>query len=610
MQQPVTITLSHRAGRSEIRIGPKRALAYSASVTPFTDTLDIPPAREGGQPPQMSLKEFYEDITFHGPMLQGIQSIDGLGDDFIRGTVQPGTPKGWIPDSQRTEWAIDPLAFDSAMQLSGYVAWNRYKRAGTPVAMERYVQLRPWPHSLLSADVVFGEQDGDRFAGTIVLRDDQGEIIALAENVVAELTAEADSETDEPAFEAQEEWFNPAKWKEVVDLEQRLQMAELAGIRNPYFSVHDGTARDTTSVEGRELINYSSYNYVGLSGDARVLKDVRDAVDTYGTSVSASRVASGERPFHGELERELAHAQGAEASLVFTAGHATNVTTVGHLFGAEDLVLHDEYIHDSILQGIKLSGASRRAFRHDDSEHLDEQLRDLRRHYKKVLIVVEGVYSMDGDICQLPAYIELKKKHGCMLMVDEAHSFGVIGKTGRGVGEHFGIDGRDVDLWMGTLSKSLASCGGWIAASERLVNYLRYTAPGFVYSAGLTPANGQAALTSLRLMLAEPWRVETLQKNASVFHEALQTRGIHTGPAKGASGVIPAVTGNSMHALMLSQRMVDSGINVLPIVYPAVPDDAARLRFFLSSTHTTDQLVHTAETCANILKTVQDEYKI
>jgi 7-keto-8-aminopelargonate synthetase-like enzyme len=217
---------------------------------------------------------------------------------------------------------------------------------------------------------------------------------------------------------------------------------------------------------------------------------------------------------------------------------------------------------------------------------------------------------MDGDICQLPAYIALKKKHGCLLMVDEAHSFGVVGKTGCGVGEHFGIDGREVDLWMGTLSKSLASCGGWISASKRLVNYLRYTAPGFVYSAGLTAANGVAALASLRIMLDETWRVDKLQANALFFHEQLVKRGVNTGPARGASGVIPAIAGNSMHALMLSQRMVEAGINVQPIVYPAVPDDAARLRFFLSSTHTKEQLEWTAEQCATILKQVQSEFKL
>jgi 8-amino-7-oxononanoate synthase len=417
-------------------------------------------------------------------------------------------------------------------------------------------------------------------------------------------------ETEDATLNIKPEWVDPSLWPEVVDMATRLQMAEAGGIRNPFFAVHDGTARNTTSIGGKEFVNYSSYNYVGLSGDDRVLDAVKKAVDQYGTSVSASRVASGERPFHGELEAELARSQGAEDSLVFTAGHATNVTTVGHLFGPDDIIFHDELIHDSLLQGIKLSGSARRAFRHDDANHLEQQLRELRGHYKRCLIVVEGVYSMDGDVCSLPDFVALKKKYGTLLMVDEAHSFGVIGATGRGVSEHYGIDGSEIDLWMGTLSKSLASCGGWIAGSKAIIGYLRYTAPGFVYSAGITPANGVAALTSLRLMLKEPWRVEKLQANARTFHDALTRLDVNTGPAEGASAVIPAVTGNSMHALMLSQRLNDQGVNVQPIVYPAVADDSARLRFFLSSTHTADQLVWTAERVANTLAGVQADFKL
>jgi 8-amino-7-oxononanoate synthase len=382
------------------------------------------------------------------------------------------------------------------------------------------------------------------------------------------------------------------------------------GVRNPFFTVHLGTARNTITVEGGELINFSSYNYLGLSGDPRILTEVRDAVDRYGTSVSASRVASGERPFHGELEAELAEAQGVDDALVFTAGHATNVTTIGHLFGPGDLVLHDELIHDSALQGIKLSGAGRRGFKHDDPKHLESLLRDMRPRAEKVLIIVEGVYSMDGDICNLPAYVALKKKYGCLLMVDEAHSFGIIGATGCGVAEHHGLKGSEVDLWMGTLSKSLASCGGWIAGSQDLITYLRYTAPGFVYSAGITAANGVAALAALRIMHQETWRVDKLQANAKLFHQALVAGGLDTGPALGGSAVLPVVTGNSFHALMLSQRLVDQGINVQPIVYPAVADDAARLRFFLSSTHTPEQLLHTAGIVAKTLSGVREEFAI
>ncbi len=607
VKEPVLVRASIRGERAEIRFGDKDTLAYRARVAPAAAP-EIPAQLQGGKASELSVADFYRDVTFHGPLLAGIQSMDGVGTEFARGRVAGGRPSGWIPASKRQKWAVDPLVLDSAMQLSAMVAWTRYKRAGTPVGIGRYVQLSPAPTGDITVDVHFGEATDDRFAANFVLRDAEGSAFAVIEDAVAELRAV--SEDEEEIFVPKREWYDPSAWPEANDLKMRLEAASAIGIRNPFFQVHEGTARDTTMVAGRELINYSSYNYLGLSGDPRVLDDVEAAVRKYGTSVSASRVASGERPFHVELERELASCQGVEDALVFTAGHATNVTTIGHLFGPGDLVLHDELIHDSALQGIKLSGAGRRGFRHDDPEHLEELLKSMRRHHEKVLIIVEGVYSMDGDICHLPEYVELKKKHGCMLMVDEAHSFGIIGKRGCGLSEHWGIDGSEIDLWMGTLSKSLASCGGWIAGSKALITYLRYTAPGFVYSAGITPANGQAALSSLRLMLEEGWRVEKLQTNAKTFHTALVARDLDTGPALGGSAVIPVVTGNSMHALMLSQRLGDQNINVQPIVYPAVADDAARLRFFLSSTHSAEQLEHTATVVADTLAGVRTEFAL
>ena len=212
-----------------------------------------------------------------------------------------------------------------------------------------------------------------------------------------------------------------------------------------------------------------------------------------------------------------------------------------------------------------MAGSSRRSFRHEDPAHLEEQLAELRTHYDKVLIVVEGVYSMDGDICNLPAYIDIKKRFGCLLMVDEAHSFGVIGATGQGCREHFDIDGSDVDVWMGTLSKSLASCGGWIAGSKTLLDYLRYTVGGFVFSAGMTPANAVAGLSSLRLMLNEPERVQRLQANAQFFHGELVRHGLDTGPSEGGSAVVPLVTGNSIQALFLSKQLMEEGLSLIHI---------------------------------------------
>src|SRR5207248_11194528 len=256
------------------------------------------------------------------------------------------------------------------------------------------------------------------------------------------------------------------QFPEVQELEQRIGLAAAFGLKNPYFNVHERVTNDTSVIGGRTMINWSSYNYLGLSGDPAVSRAAQAAIERYGTSVSASRVASGEKPLHRELEQELAAFLGTDDAVVMVSGHGVFVTVLGHSVGDGDLILHDSLAHDCILGGARLSGAKRRPFPHNDWQNLEKQLQQLRPHYKRVLIAVEGVYSMDGDICPLPKYIELKKKYGALLLVDEAHSIGVLGETGRGVGEHFHVDRADVDLWMGTMSKSLASCGGYVAGSK------------------------------------------------------------------------------------------------------------------------------------------------
>ncbi|MCB1480568.1 MAG: aminotransferase class I/II-fold pyridoxal phosphate-dependent enzyme, partial [Rhodobiaceae bacterium] len=255
-----------------------------------------------------------------------------------------------------------------------------------------------------------------------------------------------------------------------------------------------------------------------MSGDPDVSRAAIKAIETYGTSVSASRLVSGERPFHRELEQEIAGWIGVEDSIVFVGGFVTNEDTIGHLLGPDDLVVYDSLIHASVQQGALLSGARAHPFPHNNLDALDNILQRQRKQARRTLIVVEGIYSMDGDIPDLPRLIEMKERHAALLMVDEAHSLGVLGKTGRGIAEHFGADPKAVDLWMGTLSKSLASCGGYIAGSSDLVNYLRRTAPGFVYSVGISPANGAAALAALRKIAKTPERVETLRQRTRLFH--------------------------------------------------------------------------------------------
>ncbi|WUD75487.1 aminotransferase class I/II-fold pyridoxal phosphate-dependent enzyme [Streptomyces sp. NBC_00510] len=366
--------------------------------------------------------------------------------------------------------------------------------------------------------------------------------------------------------------------------------------RSPYFLLHEGTLRDTTRIEGRELISFSGYNYLGLSGHPMVAAAVKEAVDRYGTSVSASRFLSGDRPLHRELESELAALNGCEAAIALVSGHATNVSVIGHLVGPDDLILHDGLAHDSILQGCNLSGARRRPFPHNDMAALDVMLGRIRHHYRRVLIVVEGVYSMDGDIVDLPALIEVKQRHGAMVMIDEAHSIGVVGPHGGGVGDHFAVDRSAVDLWSGTLSKSLAGCGGYVASTARVVDYLKASVPGFVYSVGMTPANAAASLAALRVLRAEPERLQRLRENAELFLQLARQAGIDTGDSLG-SPVIPAIVKDSSKALRLSAALFDAGISVNPILHPAVAEELTRLRFFVTSEHTAQQI----ESCVSVL---------
>lgn len=386
------------------------------------------------------------------------------------------------------------------------------------------------------------------------------------------------------------EYYRLELFPEYLQLDAQLEeITSLAGT-NPFFRKQQGIVNERTIIDNQELINYANYNYVGLCGHPAIAQAAKDAIDRYGTSASASRLISGEKPIHQELEREIADFLGTEDSIVYVGGHATNVTTISHLFGAKDLIFYDELSHNSIVQGCLLSGATMVAFPHNDWQALDTMLAERRSQFQRVLIVIEGVYSTDGDIPDLPQFITLKQKYKTFLMVDEAHSLGVLGATGRGIGELFAVNPQDVDLWMGTLSKSCAGCGGYIAGSQSLVKYLKYSAPGFVYSVGISPPNAAASLTALRILKNEPQRVQRLQEIAQLFLDLAKAAGINTGMSKG-SPIIPVILGDSLKAVQLSQNLFARGINVPFMIHPSVPKDKARLRFFVTSTHT-DQQIH------------------
>lgn len=394
---------------------------------------------------------------------------------------------------------------------------------------------------------------------------------------------------------------------EYLQLKRTLALLQSTGLPNPYFPTHEGIARDTSVVEGRPRIDFSHYNYLGMSGDPQVTRAAQEAIEQFGTSVSASRLVAGQNPLHTQLEQELAQFIGTKAALVYVGAHAANETTIGHLLGAGDLILHDALVHNSVIQGAILSGARRRPFPHNDWQALDQVLRELRHDYRRVLVVIEGVYGMDGDFPDLPQFVAVKRRHQAFLMVDEAHSLGTLGATGRGLGELFGVDPTAVDLWMGTLSNALGSCGGYAAGCQEVIEYLKYTAPGFVHSVGLSPPNAAAALAALRLLRQEPQRVHRCIEQAQLFRQEAQRLRLDTGFSQNTP-IVPLLVGNSVTALRLARNLFERGVCAQSLVYPAIEESAARLRFFIHSVHSREQILAAVQAVGEELTRIQPAY--
>ncbi|MFK3779734.1 aminotransferase class I/II-fold pyridoxal phosphate-dependent enzyme [Agrobacterium sp. NPDC089420] len=382
--------------------------------------------------------------------------------------------------------------------------------------------------------------------------------------------------------------------------------AKFAGVENPFHRSHDIAAGAETMIDGRKLINFASYDYLGTNTHPDVHDAVRSAIQHYGISSSASRLVAGERPLHVELEKSIAENYGVEAAVCFVSGYLTNLSAISCLMTPQDLIIHDEFIHNSALTGAQLSGAKRLVFKHNDMADLERILSGAAQDYRHVLVIVEGVYSMDGDIADLPTILRLRDEYPFWLMVDEAHALGVLGARGRGTFEHFGIDPTEIDIWMGTLSKTSSSCGGYIAGNGALVEILKGNAGGFVYSVGLAPPLAAAAIASLAVLRREPQRVRQIYRNGQLFLEAAKNRGLDTGTTAGFS-VVPVIVGDSLRAVELSNRLFEAGINALPIIHPAVPERLARIRFFLTAEHTQDQISHAVETTAQLLEELAEQ---
>jgi 8-amino-7-oxononanoate synthase len=384
---------------------------------------------------------------------------------------------------------------------------------------------------------------------------------------------------------------------ECAALEERLAGLEAAGLSNPFLLAAESVSGRIARIDGRDVVSFTSFDYLGLAGHPDVADAAKRAIDRFGTSASASRMVGGNNEILEMLDAELAAFMGTERAVVFPCGYGTNASVLGHLCGAEDLILYDELAHNSIAQGAAGSKAAKRSFRHNDHERLDGLLRDLRPRHRRVVVAIEGVYSMDGDYPDLPAFIEVKRRHDALLYVDEAHSIGTLGPGGRGICEFFGVDPAEGDLWMGTISKALGSGGGYLAGAERLIRWLGCTTPSFVFSTACSPPNAAAALEAIRVIRREPWRVTQLRERSELFLKLALDAGLDTGTS-GDTPVVPVILGSSERALRVSQRLLEQGINARPILYPAVPERAARVRFFITCEHTEEQIVEAVEILA------------
>jgi len=390
------------------------------------------------------------------------------------------------------------------------------------------------------------------------------------------------------------------KFPECAALEERLAGLESAGLVNPFLLANEEVRGRTSRIGGRDVVSFTSFDYLGLACHPDVTRAAKAAIDRFGCSASASRMVGGNNTILDELDAELAAFIGTERAVVFPCGYGTNASVFNHLFGAGDLILYDELAHNSIMQGAGASKAGKRSFRHNDPEQLDRLLRDLRPQYQRIVVAIEGVYSMDGDYPDLPKFIEVKKRHDALLYVDEAHSLGTMGPGGRGICDFFGVDAREGDLWMGTISKALGAGGGYLAGGERLIQYLGYTTPAFVFSTACSPPNAAAALEGLRVIGREPWRVTRLRERSELFLKLAADCDLDTGTSRDTP-VIPVIVGSSTRAILVSQMLLERGINARPILYPAVRETGARVRFFITAEHSEEQIVQAVEALAEVM---------
>ena len=374
-------------------------------------------------------------------------------------------------------------------------------------------------------------------------------------------------------------------------LEQKLacytepQKAQAAGIY-PYFRKIESDQDTEVIIDGKPVLMFGSNSYLGLTNHPEVKAAAIAAIEKYGTGCAGSRFLNGTLDSHIELEKRLAEFAGKEDAIIFSTGFQVNLGVISCLLGREDYIIWDALNHASIIEGIRLSPAKSLRYKHNDMEALERRLKQCDPDRIK-LIVVDGVFSMEGDLCNLPEIIRLSKQYGAQVMVDEAHGFGVLGDHGRGVCNHFGLT-KDVDLIMGTFSKSFASIGGFIAGSKTTINYLRHHARSYIFSASNTPAATAAAHKSLEIMLREPERVQALQEKTAYSLDRFRKLGFEIGNT--STPIIPLYIRDNEKTFRITALLYEEGVFVNPVVAPAVAPEDTLIRFSLMATHTYEQL--------------------
>jgi 8-amino-7-oxononanoate synthase len=364
----------------------------------------------------------------------------------------------------------------------------------------------------------------------------------------------------------------------MVDRVKMLKENDLYFYNQPISELRGGAR---VMVNGHDMGMYASYSYLGLVGHPRISAAAKAAIDKYATGTHGVRTLAGSLKLHDELEATISEFKQTEAAVTYTSGYVTNLTVVSTLMGRGDWVISDKLNHASIVDGCMMSGAEFRRFKHNDMDELEKRLQQAPSDVSK-LVIADSVFSMDGDVIDFPRVVNLCKKYNAWLMIDEAHSIGVLGKTGRGIEEHFGMEGT-IDIKMGTLSKTIPSVGGYVAGKKEIITYLRHASRAYIFSAALPPAQAAAANESFKVILDEPWRIQKLQANTEQFINGIKNRGFDT--LLTSTAIVPIICGSDERAFLMTREAHHHDVFALPVVSPAVPDGLARLRATVTAAH-------------------------